>query len=87
MIFSQSGTISFSVGNSVIELNQEGQLRIQSDVVKIDGQKVFINSYKVSEASTKELNEEEEDAVLGAYLSNEVYNERSAESGSTYLYL
>ena len=52
VISSQNGSITFFVGNSIISLNNEGTLRIESDKVKIDGEKVFLNKVSVSKASS-----------------------------------
>ncbi|MEH8043897.1 hypothetical protein, partial [Gallibacterium anatis] len=81
-----------SVGNSLISLDNEGTLCIQSDEVRIDGEKVFLNRHSVSPFATtanqetalaatlsedsdppNTNSEEMEDAILAAYLSNEVY--------------
>ncbi|MGX2951525.1 type VI secretion system tip protein TssI/VgrG [Ursidibacter sp. B-7004-1] len=96
LISSQNGSISFSVGESLISLDNEGTLLIQSAQVKIDGERVFFNSHSVSPFSTNSAqsssalmatssedsnssnssSSEMEDAVLAAYLSNEVYTDR-----------
>ncbi|MFU2083427.1 hypothetical protein ACLQ9N_12660, partial [Gallibacterium anatis] len=95
VISSQNGSITFSVGNSLISLDNEGTLCIQSDEVRIDGEKVFFNRHSVSPFATttnqetalagtlsedsdppNTNSEEMEDAILAAYLSNEVYINR-----------
>ncbi|MFZ7243586.1 hypothetical protein ACLSZ5_10620, partial [Avibacterium avium] len=95
VISSQNGSITFSVGNSLISLDNEGTLCIQSDEVRIDGEKVFFNRHSVSPFATttnqetalaatlsedsdppNTNSEEMEDAILAAYLSNEVYRDR-----------
>ena len=52
LISSQNGSISFSVGDSLISLDNEGTLFIQSGQVKIDGEKVFFNKNKVANSTT-----------------------------------
>ncbi|KGQ56845.1 hypothetical protein IO45_11600 [Gallibacterium anatis] len=94
VISSQNGSITFSVGNSLISLDNEGTLCIQSDEVRIDGEKVFFNRHSVFPFATttnqetalavtlsedsdppNTNSEEMEDAILAAYLSNEVYRD------------
>ncbi|MDK9431538.1 type VI secretion system tip protein TssI/VgrG, partial [Gallibacterium anatis] len=97
VISSQNGSITFSVGNSLISLDNEGTLCIQSDEVKIDGGKVFFNQHTVVPFTTNAIqdsalissedstisntnSEEMEDAILAAYLSNEVYKKGLSET-------
>ena len=59
VISSQNGSITFFVGNSIISLNNEGTLRIESDKVKIDGGEVFFNQYSVLMSQSQQGGEEE----------------------------